>query len=98
EAVVLRDEVGAPGVDLTSEVGELGVEAADLRLHGLELRAGAVELSLQRPALASGPGLVLGVELRLRALDVRLLGPPRGVDRLLEVRRRTRTSASPPGA
>src|SRR5262249_14256580 len=31
-------------------------------------------------------GLVLGVELRLRALDVRLPRPPRGVDRLLEIR------------
>src|SRR5216684_5251935 len=86
EGVVLRDEVRAPGIDLTPEVSELGVEAADLRVHGLEPRAGAVEPGLQRLALAPGPGLVLGVELRLRALDVRLLGPPLGVDRLLEVR------------
>src|SRR5213593_1506028 len=63
EGVVLRDEVRAPGVDLTPEVGEVGVEAPDLRVHGLELRAGAVEPGLQRLALAPGPGLVLGVEL-----------------------------------
>src|SRR5882672_11095176 len=60
DGVVLRDEIRAPGVDLTAEVGELGVEAADLRLHGLGLRAGAVEPGLQRLALAPGPGLVRG--------------------------------------
>ena len=81
---MLRDEVRAPGVNLTPKIGELGVEAADLRVHGLEPRAGAVEPGLQRLALAPGLRLVSGVELRLRALDVRLLGPPRGVDRLLE--------------
>src|SRR5262249_9691651 len=86
EGVVLCDEVRAPGVDLTPEIGELGVEATDLGCTGLELRAGAVEPGLQRLALAPGPGLVLGVELRLRALDVRLPRPPRGVDRLLEIR------------
>src|SRR5256885_1422271 len=31
EGVVLRDEVRAPGVDLTPKICELGVEAADLR-------------------------------------------------------------------
>src|SRR5207244_9848100 len=86
EGVVRGDEVRARGVDLTSKIGELGVEAADLRVDGLEPRAGAVEPSLQVLALAPGRGLVHGVELRLRALDLRLLGPPLGVDRLLEVR------------
>ena len=51
---MLRDEVGAPGVDLTPKICELGVEAADLRVHGLEPRAGAVEPGLQRLALAPG--------------------------------------------
>ena len=43
---MLRDEVRAPGVDLTPKICELGVEAADLRVHGLEPRAGAVEPGL----------------------------------------------------
>src|SRR3989442_3125251 len=46
EGVVLRDEVRAPGVDLTAKICELGVEAADLRVRGLEPRAGAVEPGL----------------------------------------------------
>src|SRR6266850_1165581 len=50
EVVVLRDEVRAPGVDLTPKICELGVEAADLRVHRLELRAGAVEPGLERLA------------------------------------------------
>jgi hypothetical protein len=79
EGVVLRDEVRAPGVDLTPKIGELGVEAADLRVHGLEPRAGVVEPGLQRLTLAPGRGLVHGVELRLRALDVSLLSPPLGM-------------------
>jgi hypothetical protein len=49
---VLRDEVRAPDVDLTPKIGELGVEAADLRVHGLEPRAGVVEPGLQRLTLA----------------------------------------------
>src|SRR5689334_2823576 len=36
ERVVLRDELGPPGVDLTPKIGELGIEAVDLRVHGLE--------------------------------------------------------------
>ena len=40
---MLRDEIRAPSVDLTPKICELGVEAADLRAHGLEPRAGAVE-------------------------------------------------------
>src|SRR2546426_12046646 len=46
EGVVLRDEIRAPSVDLTPKICELGVEAADLRAHGLEPRAGAVEPGL----------------------------------------------------
>src|SRR5438552_11721435 len=46
EGVVLRDEVRAPGVDLMPKICELGVEAADLRVHRLEPRAGAVEPGL----------------------------------------------------
>src|SRR3989475_12543079 len=64
EGVVLRDEVRAPGVDLTPKICELGVEAADLRVHGLEPRAGAVEPSLQVLALA--PGRCRGRECRRR--------------------------------
>src|SRR4029077_14176126 len=60
EGVVLRDEVCAPGVDLTPKIGELGVEAADLRFHRRELRAGAVEPGLHRLALAPGRGLRFG--------------------------------------
>src|SRR5437773_11509453 len=40
EGVVLRDEIRAPGVDLTPKVGERGVEAADLGVHGLETAGG----------------------------------------------------------
>src|SRR5258708_1335186 len=75
EGVVRRDGIRAPGVDLTPKICELGVEAADPRVPGLERRGGAVEPRLQRLALAPGRGLVRGVELRLCALDLRLLGP-----------------------
>src|SRR5262249_7851842 len=52
EGVVLRNEVRAPGLGLTPKICELGIEAADLRLYGLELCANAVEPGLQRLALA----------------------------------------------
>src|SRR5262245_54877604 len=78
EGVVLHDEVAAPALDPTPKIGQLGIEAPDLRVHGLELCARAVEPGLQRLALAPGRGLVLGVELGLRALEVRLLGLPLG--------------------
>src|SRR5207244_5079398 len=77
---------GGPGVALRSKACGPGAGAADPRAPGLEPRGGAVEPSLQVLALAPGRGLVHGVDLRLRALDLRLLGPPLGVDRLLEVR------------
>jgi len=41
---VLRDEVRAPGVDLTPKICELDVEAPDLAPTG-STRAGAVELA-----------------------------------------------------
>ena len=82
---MLRDEVRAPDVDLTPKIGELGVEAADLRVHGLEPRAGVVEPGLQRLTLALA--VVSSTAWNSAcARDVRLLGPPLGVDRLLEVR------------
>src|SRR5262249_57043309 len=44
--VVVRDEIRAPGVDLTPKIGQLGVEATDLRVHGLEPSAGVVQARL----------------------------------------------------
>src|SRR5262249_60439059 len=40
DGVVLRDEVGAPGDDLTPEAGELGIYTAEVRVHGLDPGAG----------------------------------------------------------
>jgi hypothetical protein len=42
---VLRDEVRAPGVDLTPKLSQFGVDATDLSIHGLEPRAGVGEPS-----------------------------------------------------
>src|SRR4030095_9422698 len=67
EGVVLRDDVRAPGADLAPKIGELGVEPADFRIHGLEPRAGVVEPGLPRLAPPPGRGLVRGVGARLRA-------------------------------
>jgi hypothetical protein len=56
-----------PASSLTPKLCEFVAEAEDLRVHGLEPHAGAVQPGLQRLALARGRGLVHGVELRLCA-------------------------------